>query len=1167
MKQIRINAILTNAALALTVILILTVLPRASTAAPRLKQQPLESLSALNTTETTERRAPLSAFSAPSAASVVQPSGTTTRISAALRSNPVMLIETVGQFNERACFQPEAGLAAFRGDMAEANAPAIEWRTVIGAPDFNDVAGGVCQTLDGGYALVGWTSSKGAGSYDAWLIRMNSAGNVLWDQTFGGSDGDFACWVEKASDGGFVIGGSTASYTTQSGVAPWVLITDAHGTEQWQAVLVDDGDGYSIGSGQCTSDGGYVLVGKRVSVYSDGYVVKAENSGRPQWSKILGAWNEVKDVQELEDGGFIIAGGRCPTYGMCRAHLAKLDALGNVVWDHAIWPGSLETSATSVQVTPDGGFILAGGAGCFTCTYWWSQIWLAKVDPAGEVEWQTLFEGGRTANDVQLTLDNGFIIVGTAADDKGVVIKTDSTGNVQWEMALDDVRTARAILPTRDGGYLFLGNTRDVASSGYNDIVVVKLGGRPTPKPPVVLVHGWAGLGIPFVHGNTCTDTPTRVYPGTNRFFGNLPQWLYDLDYTEIYEVNLTTGPGYTPLFEENAECLRRQLESVTGGTRKAILIAHSMGGLVSRAYMENENLYGKDVARLITLGSPHAGINWEFLIKILLGLKAPDAVAAYCFIDPGTCQLSTEQVLLFDLKHNSRVPGVPYDLIGGRKTPFPLGWLFFPTDGPNDGLVGLASATGKTYWTDLKVVDGKFVSRYQTNETHCPMVGHPHYFEGDAGETRSCIRYLLGGSSTGGSCVQATAMMAQAQAPAIAYSLDVRGHITSTQTVTHSLQVDADGASLFYLSWVTGTLGITLTNPVGTVIDPAYAAANTDVVTYTTSPGSEMTPPFAAYAFTTTVPGLYTATVTAGDVGITGTDYLLFAAMETTRTLSVALDSDHYQIGDTAVLTATLEGAGGGITGATVQATFSRSDTITDTLTLTDQGDGTYRGTYAVPNAPGYLHLRVTAEGSDAGTQFSRQVDRLLTVASQAVQLTGTYSDRADDADGNGRYETLTVDVEVLAAGAGDFTFSTDLVTGGDQFVAHVITQTALITGTQSVPLRFDGELIHEGGSDGPFTVTNLLISDPQNAGIPSVMADDVWTTAAYDHTQFGRITGDLDGNCVVNIVDIMLVASRWNTSIGDIRYDAAYDLDKDGDIDVADIMFVATHWREKCE
>jgi hypothetical protein len=41
-------------------------------------------------------------------------------------------------------------------------------------------------------------------------------------------------------------------------------------------------------------------------------------------------------------------------------------------------------------------------------------------------------------------------------------------------------------------------------------------------------------------------------------------------------------------------------------------------------------------------------------------------------------------------------------------------------------------------------------------------------------------------------------------------------------------------------------------------------------------------------------------------------------------------------------------------------------------------------------------------------------------------------------------------------------------------------------------------------------------------------------------------------------------LVASRWGTHIGDIRYDAAYDLDDSGDIDIEDIMLVAVHWGE---
>jgi hypothetical protein len=56
----------------------------------------------------------------------------------------------------------------------------------------------------------------------------------------------------------------------------------------------------------------------------------------------------------------------------------------------------------------------------------------------------------------------------------------------------------------------------------------------------------------------------------------------------------------------------------------------------------------------------------------------------------------------------------------------------------------------------------------------------------------------------------------------------------------------------------------------------------------------------------------------------------------------------------------------------------------------------------------------------------------------------------------------------------------------------------------------------------------------------------------------------GDVDGDCDVDVVDIMLVATRWEATLGEPRYDPRYDLDGDGDIDVVDIMLVSSHWGE---
>jgi hypothetical protein len=61
--------------------------------------------------------------------------------------------------------------------------------------------------------------------------------------------------------------------------------------------------------------------------------------------------------------------------------------------------------------------------------------------------------------------------------------------------------------------------------------------------------------------------------------------------------------------------------------------------------------------------------------------------------------------------------------------------------------------------------------------------------------------------------------------------------------------------------------------------------------------------------------------------------------------------------------------------------------------------------------------------------------------------------------------------------------------------------------------------------------------------------------------------LSGDLNCDCIVDITDVMLVASRWHNSVGNDDYDPAYDLNDDGTIDIVDIMLVAVHWGENCD
>ena len=84
------------------------------------------------------------------------------------------------------------------------------WEHLYGGRE-DDEARTIRPTNDGGYVLAGITSSRTAGGTDAWVVRLDGQGNVIWDRSLGGSDDDGATSVVPMLDGAFVVAGSTAS--------------------------------------------------------------------------------------------------------------------------------------------------------------------------------------------------------------------------------------------------------------------------------------------------------------------------------------------------------------------------------------------------------------------------------------------------------------------------------------------------------------------------------------------------------------------------------------------------------------------------------------------------------------------------------------------------------------------------------------------------------------------------------------------------------------------------------------------------------------------------------------------------------------------------------------------------------------------------------------------
>lgn len=379
-----------------------------------------------------------------------------------------------------------------------------QWDKSFGGPDADELSV-VQQTSDGGY-LIGGNSMSGIGGdksqasrgdYDFWLLKLDAAGTKQWDKSFGTSDRDFGWTIQQTSDGGCIVGFTTAggvegdkTQPSRGGTDFWLVKLDAQGNKQWDRAF--GGSGLeSLGTLITTTDGGYLLGGSSGSGIGgdktqasqgivDMWVVKVDAQGNKQWDRTFGGLlqESVSQLRQTQDGGYILGGYSYSGVGGDKTEsnrgdadfwIVKISSNGTKEWDKTLGGTERELCRTIVQ-TADGGY-LAGGesdsgvSGEKTqASLGSTDFWIVKLNAQGAKLWdQTL--GGTGADNLvrmQLTTDGGCLLGGHSDSPVGGAKSQPSQGMLDyWVIKLTGITTAAVPAATRQRMHVYPNPARD----------------------------------------------------------------------------------------------------------------------------------------------------------------------------------------------------------------------------------------------------------------------------------------------------------------------------------------------------------------------------------------------------------------------------------------------------------------------------------------------------------------------------------------------------------------------------------------------------------------------------------------------------------------------------------------------------------------------------------
>ncbi|SHF81986.1 T9SS type A sorting domain-containing protein [Chryseobacterium sp. OV279] len=315
------------------------------------------------------------------------------------------------------------------------------------------------STQDGGFLISGTSySSKGLdkkedskGGSDIWLIRLNEFGDELWQKTLGSASDEEARTVIQSTDLGFFVAGNVQNSTKGYGSKDVLIIKiDKNGKELSQSIL--GGKGLDeVEKIIPTKDGGALLGiysrsnlggSKKTENFGEGdyYIIKLNKDGKVEWEKDFGGkQDDHLRTLALTSTGYIIGGesrserSGNKTVGIEEGTdlwLISLNERGEEIWQKSYnFKNRDILMGMSVLHSADDksskGILLGGytqAEGKIESDD--ETFWMLYLNQDGNEEWRKYVKGEsrkkeERLSDIKLNRDGSIILAGTSAEELG----------------------------------------------------------------------------------------------------------------------------------------------------------------------------------------------------------------------------------------------------------------------------------------------------------------------------------------------------------------------------------------------------------------------------------------------------------------------------------------------------------------------------------------------------------------------------------------------------------------------------------------------------------------------------------------------------------------------------------------------------------------------------